>query len=921
VAARSSSFRFKGQDDAVQRIARELHVETVLEGTLRRAGDRSRITVQLVDVSDGCHLWSERYDFVQADVFAVQEEIATRVVEALRLRLGGAPALERPSSLDAYHLYLKGRYRWNQRHAGGLRDAVASFEQAIELDPGYAAAWAGLAQTYAMLGLSLYDAMPTAEAMPRAKAAALRALELEPGRADAHAVLGWARFHHDWDWQAAERDFQRAVELDPRHATTRHWYSFLLSLTGRYDEARRQALAAWENDPLSLIVNSNLSQPEYYARHWNQAFDAARKVVELDPRFAVAHSWLGLVLLERGEHDAAIAAFETFGECFGATSRSLALIGHAHGRAGRRVEAREALAELRRRHELRPVPAYHLAIVHVGLGEHDEALRWLEAAADEHSDAIAYLAVDPLLDPLRRDPRFAHLLERSGLARVAARAIPPPPTTAEPSVGPRTARRSVAVLPFRDLAGDPASAHLRLGLADATITELARERTLLVRPTSAILRFQDGPVDAASAARTLGVDSVIDGSFVRAGGRIRVTAQLVSAADGSSSWGTRVEGGSDDLFALQDELARQVLGALLPARPAIRGVARTVAPAGRAYDLYLQGRSKLLRESLAGFVEAIDLFERARAADPGFALAAAGLADTYARLGFQFQPEGDWHARGVAMCEEALRLDPDLPEGLYARGRLRWTPHSGWDHEGALRDFHAAIVARPGFDEAHLRLGTVLFHVGLIEEGEHHLEQALVISPGHDTAINQLALCRYHQRRFVEALEPSLEGARTMSVPWARYQAALCLLRLDRWDEAEEMAGLIDSEIPGHELAAAIHGLASARRGDLETARRHGASIAAHPEVFGHHHHAQYDLACIHALLGEADAAVTQLEAAAGNGYPCGPFFAADPLLGGLHGSAGFDALLARLGEQRSVYLALYESLRRSDSPTAPPRT
>jgi TolB-like protein len=481
---------------------------------------------------------------------------------------------------------------------------------------------------------------------------------------------------------------------------------------------------------------------------------------------------------------------------------------------------------------------------------------------------------------------------------------------------PPPARPSIAVLPFRDLASEPASAHLRLGLADATITELAHHRALVVRPTSAIVRFQDLPVDATAAGRELGVETVVDGSFLRAGGRLRVTLQLVRATDGVSTWGTKIEGDAEDLFALQDEVARQVASALLPATssaaaPPPRPAA---APAGNAYDLYLQGRSRLVRESLSDYVAAINWFERARDSDPSFALGWAGLADAYARMTFNFQPEGDWHLRAQAACDEALRLAPGLPEGLHARGRLRWTPQQGWDHAGAIRDLHAAVAAVPGFADAHQRLGTVLYHVGLIAEGEAHLERVMAINPGHVTGLGQLSFCRYHQGRFAEVLAPSLEVARTMA-PWDLYQAALCQLRLGLDADAAAMATRIDEEQAWHPLAAAIRGLLAARRGDEPAACEAARQVTANRAAWGHYHHAQYDVACIHALLGEPDAAVDELAAAADNGYPCGPFFAVDPLLASLHRTPRFEALLARLRAEREGHARLYAELRAAASP------
>jgi serine/threonine-protein kinase len=263
VAARSSSFRFKGRGADLREVGTELHVDRVLEGSVRKAGGRLRVAVQLVDVRDGYQLWSERFDRSLEDVFAVQDEIAAQVARTLAPALTAGEAARagrsRTPDLEAYHLYLRGRHSWNKRHQGGLQTAVRYFAGAVDRDPAYAAAYAGLADTYGLLALDVYGVLAPSEAMPRAKAAAERALDLEPGLADARAARAWVRLHYDWDWQGSEDDFRASLDLDPGRATTHHWYSFLLSARGRHEEAAREARRAWELDPLSPIVNSNPS--------------------------------------------------------------------------------------------------------------------------------------------------------------------------------------------------------------------------------------------------------------------------------------------------------------------------------------------------------------------------------------------------------------------------------------------------------------------------------------------------------------------------------------------------------------------------------------------------------------------------------------------------------------------------------------
>jgi eukaryotic-like serine/threonine-protein kinase len=906
VVGRASAFRFKGQTGNLRRIGADLGVDKVLDGSIRKAGQRLRITVQLVNVADGFHHWSERYDRDAEDIFAVQDEITARVVDALRLTLDPRRARVRryTDDVEAYHLYLKGLYFWNKRHQGGLQQGRKAFEQAIDHDPSYALAYAGLADSYALLGYELFDVLPGRETRAQAKAAARKALTIDPSLAGPHAALGWVGFHSDWDWAAAEADFRRDLELDPKRATTHHWYSFYLSAMGRFAEAREQARLAWENDPLSLIVNSNLGQPAYYARRFEEAAAAAGKVIEMDPAFPIGHFWLGIVRAAQERYDEAISEYEAFAAGIGGSTRALALIGNAHARAGDGAAARQVLRELEATAARRHVPAYHFALVYVGLGERDEAMRWLEKAYEERSDQLAYLGVEPILDPLRSDPRFDALVRRLKLPFASPSASPARATKAD-------SRRSVAVLPFRDLSGDVQNAHLGLALADATINELAQLKSLLVRPTSAILRYLDRPTDPQQAARELGVEAVVDGGIQRDGSRLRVTVQLIGAADGRSLWAGKLETSQDDAFQMQDEVSRSIAHALaVELTPAdeslLKSRAQAPRPTTEVYEWYLKGKLHLFRETLSDFVAAVDWFDKAREADPGFALAWAGLADAYARIGFSFHPEGDWYVRAQTMCEKALALDPGLPEARYVRARLRWSPQAGFDHAGAIRDLVAALRGRPSLDEAHIRLSVILYHIGFVDEGLAHVAEALAISPEHVLARLHLGLGRYHQGRYAEALELTEDGARRAPASFALYQTGLCQLRLGRSREAAETAQALTVQFPSDVLSYPLLGLVAAVEGDPAEALRQVQLTGENKKAYGHYHHAQYDVACIHALLGRADEALDGIEQAARNGYPCWSFFERDGFLASVRGDERFRRLLGELKLECNGLLSQY---------------
>jgi TolB-like protein/DNA-binding SARP family transcriptional activator/Tfp pilus assembly protein PilF len=420
VAARTSAFQFKGRNPDVREVGRQLSVRSVLEGSVRKSDDRLKITVRLVDVASGYDLWSETYERRLDDVFEVQDEIARSVVGALRVRLvGGADRTLVQGSTDdaeAYNLYLRGRYHWHQRTREGFGLAISHFQQAAERDPDYALAHSGIADVYSLLASEVYGVLPPREAMPRAKAAAQRALELDPELAEAHATLANINMIYDWDWAAAEAGFRRAMALNPAYTPGRHWYSLLLVASGRPEEGLAETRRARELDPLSLVMSTGLARILYFTREHDRAIAEYRRALEMDSTFVTAHLGVGLAYLQKGEPERALAAFRTAERLTGPQPVVIALIGHAHGMAGREAEARRLLAELQARAGSgQYVPPEYLALVHVGLGERSQALDWLERAHENRSATLAYLGVEPLLDPLRGEPRFRAVLARIGL--------------------------------------------------------------------------------------------------------------------------------------------------------------------------------------------------------------------------------------------------------------------------------------------------------------------------------------------------------------------------------------------------------------------------------------------------------------------------------------------------------------------------
>jgi serine/threonine protein kinase/tetratricopeptide (TPR) repeat protein len=418
VMARSTMFRYRGDVDP-QQVGRELGVGTVLSGRVVERGSSLAISVELVDASNGWRLWGARYDRPIGDLPAVQEEIAREITSKLKLTLEPEQkkrlAKRHEVHRDAYPLYLKGRYHWNKGTVPGFQKAMQLFEQAIEKDPTYALAWAGISDSYAMLGMDRFAALPPSAAYPKAKAAARKALEIDDELAEGHTSLGYARLV-SWEWSGAEEEFRRAIQLNPEHAQAHHFYGFLLGARGRPEESLAEFRRALEIDPLSLITNADYGWAFYCAHRYDEAIEQLGRALEMDANFPQFYLWLGLATQARGLLDQSIAAFDegirlTHGNPTFVAGKGVTLV-----LAGRREEAEKILADFEERLKTQYVPMASMVQMNIALGHTDEAFRWLEKAADYRASFMLPIKVYPFFDPIRGDPRFTALLEDNGLA-------------------------------------------------------------------------------------------------------------------------------------------------------------------------------------------------------------------------------------------------------------------------------------------------------------------------------------------------------------------------------------------------------------------------------------------------------------------------------------------------------------------------
>jgi TolB-like protein/DNA-binding winged helix-turn-helix (wHTH) protein/Flp pilus assembly protein TadD len=419
VISRTSVMAYKRTRKPLPQIARELNVDAVVEGTVLRSGNQVRITAQLIEASADKHLWSQSYEGDLRDTLALQNQVASAIADQIRINLNPQEkaALKNAKIVNpqAYESFLKGRYFWNKRTADGLTVALAYFNQAIDENPNYAQAYSGLADTYALLGDWQYAVMTPKEALPKAKAAAIKALELDSTLGEAHNSLAFCLDGFDWDFDSAGKEFRKAIELNSGYATAHHWYAWHLSLLGRYDEAIAQMRKAENLDPLSLIINADLAELLVLARSYDESIRQSSKTIEMDPNFALAHSQLAQAYLQKHMNNEAVAELQKALQLSGGSPTVMANLARAYVASGRRGDAVRVLNDLKKRSSPVSSHASEIAVIYAALGDTDQAMNWLERGYEERFNPGVLLR--PGFDSLRSDPRFQSLVRHTGLPR------------------------------------------------------------------------------------------------------------------------------------------------------------------------------------------------------------------------------------------------------------------------------------------------------------------------------------------------------------------------------------------------------------------------------------------------------------------------------------------------------------------------
>jgi eukaryotic-like serine/threonine-protein kinase len=416
VTSRTSVMSYRGTKKRLPEIARELGVEAVVEGSVSRADGKVRVTAQLIEAASDKHLWAQTYERELRDVLSIQSEAAQSIARAIRLELTlpEKAQLAKTRRVDpaAYEAYVKGRYFWNKRGGDNLKKAIGLFQQALDADPAYAVAYSGIADSYTQLGYA--SLLAPREVFPKARSAAEKALELDATLAEPHASLAYVKFYFDWDWVGAEREFRRAIDLNPKYPTAHAWYAYFLTATGRLPEARAEIERAQELDPLSVPIASDMGFLLHYSYEQDRAAEELRKALEMNPQFPLAHLFLGRVYQAKGLYEQAIAEYQATGP-LREWVPTIAAIGYVYGVTGRRQEALQVLSNLEALSKKEYVTSYAVALVHAALGDKDQAFAWLEKGVEERTHWLVWLKRDVRWEPLRSDPRFAEVIRRVGL--------------------------------------------------------------------------------------------------------------------------------------------------------------------------------------------------------------------------------------------------------------------------------------------------------------------------------------------------------------------------------------------------------------------------------------------------------------------------------------------------------------------------
>jgi serine/threonine protein kinase/tetratricopeptide (TPR) repeat protein len=893
----SSVMRYQALDSDPLVAGRELDVGFVLDGRIQHAGERIRVTVQLLDVWSGSAVWAGQFDEEFNDVLSLEDAITAQVAEAIVPHLTGDErrrlAKRSTDNPEAHEAYMRGRYYWSTFTEEGLAKALICYNQAVAHAPDYALAYTGIADYYNWLGI--FAVLPFADTSAAAKEAALKAISLDDTLAEAYAALGFATIMHDFDWESCERHLRRSIELNPNYVTGRLWYSYFLGMAGRFEESLTQVRRAIEVAPLTPIAHHALCWTYYHARRYEESVATGRNLVANEPQYGLAFVFLSQPLWQTKKFKESIAAGLKGVELLGRSPYSLSWLATAYAAAGEREQAKAVLAEIEEMGSKRYVSPYFLAMIYCNLGDEERALSELERAVEIRDGRLVWAGVDPQFDRLRDHPRFEEVLRRTNNP-LTSRHAPAPEV--------QTGQKAVAVLPLQVLSqgttDETGNEYLSVGLADALITRLSNVHRFIVRPTSSVLRYQDASTDPVQAGRELGVDFVVASTIRIADGRIRVTSQLLSVADGATRWAGRFDENYTDVLTLEDSISEQVAVALVPhlSGDERRQLSKRGTDNAEAFEAFLRGRYYWYTMTEDGFAKAISCYERATALDSSYAAAYAGISEYHCWLAvYGLAPPAEQLEEARRAAERAIALDPTLAEAHTAHGLALLTHESQW--ELAEVRFRQAIELNPNSTMAHTHYACQLAMEGRFDESIHEAKRACEIDPINPFNSYILSWCLYQARRYDEGI---LQSRRLLqSEPHygsSRFHLSIALRRVGRYEEAVTEALKAIELLGDIPMFIAALGSAYAEAGRTEEARK---VLDRLRQMETARYVTPYHRAFVHIYLGERDEALRLLDESLNVGDPWIVWLGVEPQLDSLRGDPRFNELLSRTNNPTTV--------------------
>jgi TolB-like protein/Tfp pilus assembly protein PilF/predicted Ser/Thr protein kinase len=856
VISRTSAMHYKDTDKVIPEIAKELGVDAVIEGSVLKAGNDVRITAQLVDGRTDAHLWSDNYTGTLTNILALQSQVTLAIAREIEIALTPEEEVHitrtEPVNPDAYEAFLKGKFFFDKLTEESFKTAADYFNQAIELEPDYAEAYAWL--SFACWAPSVYGYAARGESFTRAKMAANTAIELDETCGEAHVAVGWIALMYDWDWERAKLSLERAIDLNPNFSRGYQVLAWYFVVARRFDEAIDAMQTAVKLDPLSPPLNNHLANMYSYSGQVERAIEQREKTLALAPGFAEVMDDLAIDYLSMSMYAEAVASVEKGMSPAGRTSRLVCQLGRAYALSGRKDEAEILVQELQQRATSEYVFPVDFAWLYATLGNTDEAFRWLERAYQERHFSLWRLRMPSLWESLRSDPRFDDLVQRMNFPEA-----PDSGTAAKPSEATQEPIEKIAVLPFTSISSEAGEEWFVDGMTDALITQLGKIKALTVISRTSAMQYKNVSKPMREISRELGVDALIEGSVIRAGNDVQVTARLIDGRMDKRIWGDFFQGTFTNILALQSQvtlaIARQIEAALTPEEEA--RITRTEAVDPEAYAAFLKGKfflDKFTKESLK---IAADYFKQAIEIEPDYADAYALLAYAYwvpSVWGYSRPEESFPKARSAA--NKAMALDETL---ALAHGSVGWIALAyDWQWQKAKESFEKAYELNPNDPDAYRGLHWYFVVAGRLDEATEMIQTALKLDPLSQAYNNRVAWMYFNSGQVERAIE---QRKKTLELDPgyvdAFYGLAEDYLRMSRYLEAiasVEKAMNLDGRTPGLVAMLGRAYALSGRKAQAETLlkelHKRAASEYVLPTFFAE----------VYASLGNKDEAFRWLE-------------------------------------------------------------